>query len=151
MALQRYIVHSRGIWTCSWWISKSRHARVVDRCPGHWRWGYATLIRAAFNLKLTASPSETGNLPVDSAIFLGKEARITLVKIWVNYHITRFPSSVTSIPLGRRDSVLVIRAILLKLGKYHTFFNPHFVPYLIAGRLALDRQILLPHYSHHLP
>ena len=30
------------------------------------------------------------------------------------------------------------------------FFIPYFVPHLIAGRLALDRQILLPHYSHHL-
>ena len=111
--------------------------------------GTQRLIRVALNLELTTS--EIGNLPVDSAIFLGKGVRITLVKIWVNYHITRFPSSVTSIPLGRRDSVLVIRAILPKLGNYHTFFNPHFVPHLIAGRLAPDRQILLPHYSHNLP
>jgi hypothetical protein len=76
---------------------------------------------------------------------------MTSVNIWVNHHITRFRSSVSPIPLGRRGSVLVVRAILLKLGNYHTFFNPHFFPHLIAGRLALDRQILLPHYSHHLP
>lgn len=52
---------------------------------------------------------------------------MTLVNIWVNcYHITRFPSSVTSIPLGRRDSVLVIWAILLKLGNYYTSFQSPF-------------------------
>lgn len=75
---------------------------------------------------------------------------MTLVNIWVNHHITRFHSSVTSIPLGLCGSVLVILAILHKLGEHHTFFNPHFVSHLIAGRLALDRQILLPYHSHHL-
>lgn len=55
--------------------------------------GAQRFIRVAFNPELTASLSEIGNLPVDSAIFLGEQVRMALLSGLTTTSLDFMPAS----------------------------------------------------------